>query len=82
MTDPAPLRPADATELSDALSRTLQFDGRKRRTADDFAARITADYLVRHLERSGFVILKRPPAEAGPAPETRPFRLPPPSEKE
>ena len=77
MTDPAPLRPADPTELSDALSHALQFDGRKRRrTADDFAARITADHLVKHLERSGFVILKRPPPDPRPAPEMRPFRLP------
>ena len=77
MTDPAPLRPADATELSDALSHALQFDGRKRRrTADDFAARITADHLVKHLERSGFVILKRPPPTPSPGPDMTPFRLP------
>ena len=78
MPDAASLRPADHTELSDALSHALQYDGRKRRrTADDLAARITADHLVRHLERSGFVILKRPPPQPRPGPEMRPFSLPP-----
>jgi hypothetical protein len=32
--------------------------------ADDIMARITADRLVQHLERSGFVLMKRPAASA------------------
>ena len=75
MTDPAPLRPADPAELSDALSFGLRYDGKRRlRGADEMAARITAEHLLRHLERSGFVILKRPPPDPTPAPEMRPFR--------
>ena len=32
--------------------------------ADDVMARITAERLVRHLERSGYVLMKRPDAVA------------------
>ena len=34
------------------------------RHADDAMARITAERLVRHLERSGYVLMKRPDANA------------------
>jgi hypothetical protein len=57
------LRPATEEEIADTLSFALQFDGRKRaRTGQDMMARITADRLVAHLLRSGFVLMKRPPA--------------------
>ena len=43
-------------------------EGRKRvRSADSLMAEIKAERLVRHLERSGFVLMKRP---AGAAPTT------------
>ena len=65
MTD---LRPATPAEIADSLSFALRYDGRRRvHHADDAMARITADRLVAHLERSGFVIMKRPDA---PAPTT------------
>jgi hypothetical protein len=35
--------------------------GRRVRDSDTFMARITADRIVRHLERSSYVILKKPP---------------------
>ena len=55
------LRPASAQEIEESLSFALRFDGRKRvRHADDVMARITAERLVQHLERSGYVILKKP----------------------
>jgi hypothetical protein len=59
------LRPATSDEIATSLSFALRYDGRKRvHHADDAMARITADRLVRHLEASGFVLMKRPPREA------------------
>ncbi len=65
MPDEAQLRPATAEDIAQALAFALQFDGRKRvHQADDFMARITAQRLVEHLERSGFVLMKKPPTLA------------------
>ena len=65
MPDAPNLRPASPDEIAQALSFALRYDGRKRvHQADDAMARITADRLVRHLERSGFVLMKRPPGAA------------------
>ncbi len=59
------LRPATAAEIADSLSFALRYDGRRRvHHADEAMARITADRLVAHLERSGFVLMKRPDAAA------------------
>jgi len=69
-----PLRPAQPGEIAEALAFALRYEGRKRvHQADDFMARITAERLVRHLERSGFVLMKAP---GGAAPSTS--RMPPP----
>lgn len=66
--DPA-LRPATAEEIARSPSYALRYEGRKRvHHADDAMARITAERLVRHLERSGFVLMKRPMSAA---PSTR-----------
>lgn len=63
------LRPATPEEIAETLIFALQFSGRKRvRQADTFMARITAERLVEHLQRSGFVVLKRPPAALPRAP--------------
>ena len=65
MTDTTRLRPAEPDEIADALSFALQYEGRKRvHHADNMMARITADRLVRHLARSGFVVMKAPPLPA------------------
>jgi hypothetical protein len=65
MSAPPDLRPATRDEIAQSLSFALQFEGRKRvHQADSFMARTTADRLVRYLERSGFVVMKRPPAPA------------------
>jgi hypothetical protein len=60
--DPAKLRPVDLDDLRQSLEFALSFDGRKRfRHADGLAARITADHLVKHLQRSGYVVMRGPP---------------------
>ena len=73
MPDVPHLRPATPNEIADSLSFALRFEGRKRvHHADDMMARITADRFVEHLERSGYVLMKRPPAArpwAGPGPD-------------
>ena len=51
-----------STDLRHALAFALAFDGRRRfRHADELAARITAEHLARHLERCGFVVMRKPP---------------------
>jgi hypothetical protein len=63
MPDEPHLRPATPDEIAQTLSFALCFDGRRRvHDANTAMARITAARLVRHLERSGFVLMKRPPA--------------------
>lgn len=65
-----PLRPATPEEIAESLSFALRWDGRRRvHHADEAMARITAERLVRHLERSGYVLMRRP---EGPAPSTSP----------
>ena len=65
MTDaPDHLTPASPDDLADAIAFALRFDGRKRKhDAAEIMARIVAKRLVEHLERSGFVVMKRPPID-------------------
>ena len=57
-----PFRPATQDEIARSLSFALQFNGRKRvHDADKMMARITAERLVEHLERSGHVAMCKPP---------------------
>ena len=68
MTDQPPLRPATAEEIEETLSFALRFKGRRRAdVAGPMLAQIAAEHLRRHLEASGFVVMKRP---AGQAPST------------
>jgi len=54
--------PATPEDLADALAFALRFSGRKRiHNADELKSAIVAKRLVEHLERSGFVVMKRPP---------------------
>jgi hypothetical protein len=65
VTDPLPLHPASADEIAESLSYALRFEGRKRvHHADEAMARITAERLVRHLERCGYVLMRKPEAAA------------------
>lgn len=57
------LRRASPDEIAETLAFALRYEGRKRvHHADDAMAQIAAIRLVRHLERSGFVVMKKPPA--------------------
>ena len=68
MSHAVPLRPADPADVADALAYALRYDGRRRvHHADDAMARITAERLIRHLERAGFVLMR---SEPSPAPTT------------
>jgi hypothetical protein len=63
MTEPDPKLPLDdPNDLSDTISFALRFEGKKRyHDSDRFAADIVADRLVRHLDRAGYVVMKKPP---------------------
>jgi len=69
MTEPADrLTPASPADLADALAFALRFEVRKRvHNADEIMAEIVAKRLVEHLERSGFVVMKKPPIGGGAA---------------
>ena len=71
MTDTHPaLRPATEDELAQTLAHALQFDGRKQfRTSGEMMAKITAAHLAEALRRSGFVVMKAPPAPHHRAPD-------------
>ena len=60
MTDPSDrFTPADPG----ALAFALLFQGRKRvRKTDELLSAIVAKRLVEHLERSGFVVMTKPPS--------------------
>ena len=67
MTEPdkGALYPATAAEVEATLSFALRYAGKRRvYSADDLMARVTAERLVQHLERSGYVLMKRPAAIA------------------
>jgi len=56
------LKPATREELVRSLAFALCHDGRKTyRTANELMAKITADHLAAFLDRSGYVVMKKPP---------------------
>ena len=60
------LTPAESRDLAESIAFALCFSGRKRvHNSETFTARIAADRIVRHLERSGFVVMKKPPSVGG-----------------
>ena len=68
-----PLQPATAVDVAEALSFALRYVGRKRaHHLDEMMARITAERLVEHLTRSGFVLMKAPVGPLHSAPATVP----------
>ena len=66
MPDADRLTPASSDDLADALAFALRYSGRERtHDAGEMMAAIVAKRLVEHLERSGFVVMKRPPIGGG-----------------
>jgi hypothetical protein len=61
--DARPGRQFDARRSSSSrLPFALRFEGRKRKhDAAEYMATIAAERVVRHLERAGFVVMKKPP---------------------
>ena len=67
MPDADHLTPASSEDLADALAFALRYSGRKRtHDAGEIMAAIVAKRLVEHLERSGFVVMKKPPIGGAP----------------
>jgi hypothetical protein len=59
---PDNLTPADPRDLAESIAFALRFEGRKRKhDAAEYMAAIAAERVVRHLERAGFVVMKKPP---------------------
>ena len=66
--------PAQSTEIVDAIAFALRYSGRKRvHDSSEIMAGIVAKRLAEHLERSGFVMMKRPPLD-GSSPRLAPAR--------
>jgi hypothetical protein len=63
MTEPDPkLTVAQPDDLADTLSFALRHEGRKSlHDSDKLNADIVAKRLVRHLDRAGYVVMKKPP---------------------
>ena len=62
------LKPARRDDLIATLAFALTRDGRKReRNAPELMAGIVAERLIERLEKSGFVIMQKPPAEGASA---------------
>jgi hypothetical protein len=60
------LSPAEPQDLAESIAFALLFSSRKRvHDSDKYMAAIVADRVVRHLERAGFVVMKRPPIGGG-----------------
>jgi hypothetical protein len=60
------LTPADPSDLADGIAFVLRFSRKKRyHEGGKLMADLTADYMVRHLDLAGYVIMKKPPALGG-----------------
>jgi hypothetical protein len=76
MPDPANLTPAAPEDIAESIAFALTFSGKKRvHDSDRMTAAIAAHRIVRHLERCGFVVMKRPPI-GGSAPLNPPASYP------
>jgi hypothetical protein len=70
------LTPAAPADIADSISFALLFSGRKRiHDSDRMTASIAADRIVKHLERCGYVLMKKPPL-TGSAPLNPPASYP------
>jgi hypothetical protein len=55
------LTPADLRDLAEAIAFALRFFEGRKRNADSFSATLASERVLRHLERAGFVVMKKPP---------------------
>ena len=63
--DVPPLRPADRPSLLQSLSYALRFNRRLgKQDRDDLIARLAAEQVLEHVERSNYVVMHSPPARA------------------
>ncbi len=63
--DVPPLRPADLPSLLQSLSYALRFNRRLgKQDRDDLIARLAAEQVLEHLERSNDVVMQGAPARA------------------
>jgi hypothetical protein len=70
------LLPAKAEDIADALAFALRYSGRKRvHDSAEIMASIVAKRLVAHLERCGFVVMRKPPIPGSAAPQRIPSPL-------
>jgi hypothetical protein len=70
------LSPAVPADIAESISHALLFSGRKRvHDNDRLTASIAAQRIVQHLERCGYVLMKRP-FVGGSAPENPPASYP------
>jgi hypothetical protein len=73
MPDADKLTPADPCDLADAVAFAPRFEGRRRvHNADEYMAAIAAERVVRHLERAGFVVMRKLPEIGGAALSSQP----------
>jgi hypothetical protein len=65
------LLPAKAEDIADALAFALRYSGRKRvHDSAEIMSSIVAKRLVAHLERCGFVVMRKPPIPGSAAPSS------------
>lgn len=70
------LTSADPEDIAASIAFALMFSGRKRvHDCDRMTASIAAQRIVRHLEKCGYVLMKRPPI-GGSAPRNPPASYP------
>jgi hypothetical protein len=61
MPEPEPkLTLAEPDDLANSLSFALRFEGRKSQHDTDRLKAVAAKRLVRHLDRAGYVVMKKP----------------------
>jgi hypothetical protein len=66
---PPELLPAAPQDIADALAFALRYSGRKRvHDSAEIMSAIVAKRLVEHLDRCGFVVMRKPPIPGSAAP--------------
>jgi hypothetical protein len=74
--DAEKLTPADASDIAESVAFALLFSGKKRvHDSGRMTASIAAQRIVRHLERCGYVLMRRP-LIGGSAPQNPPASWP------